>query len=209
MISLFLDTSSNYLNIAVLRDGKILKEYREFFLRDLSKYALYKVKEILDGENLKPNDVDEIICVNGPGSFTGLRVGTTIAKTFAWGLNKDLYGVSSLFNMACSLIGGSKDYIIPIIDARRNYLYAAIYDKNGNIVLNDSYISKEELLDKVKDLKGSFDFVSINEISGIDSTLFVPKIDVLYQKFVKQKVNPHTFVPNYLKKTEAEENLAK
>ena len=61
----------------------------------------------------------------------------------------------------------------------------------------------------MKDLKGSFDFVSINEISGIDSTLFVPKINVLYQKFVKQKVNPHTFVPNYLKKTEAEENLAK
>ena len=91
MISLFLDTSSSYLTLAILKDGKELKSLYEYLDKDMSKETLNKIKIMMDSLNLKPNDVSNIIVVTGPGSYTGLRVGVTIAKTYAWGLHKNLY----------------------------------------------------------------------------------------------------------------------
>ncbi len=205
MISLFLDTSSSYLSCAVIKDNSVLKSIYLLLEKDMSKFALYKVKELLDELSLKPNDIDKIICVNGPGSFTGLRVGVTIAKTFAWGLEKKLTIVSSLFAMATSIT--NKDYIVPVIDARREYVFAGIYDKNYNIVLNDCYISKEDLLKEVQKLKGSYVFVSTTNINNIETIKYEPNIDNLVKNIIETVVKPHDLIPNYLKKTEAEENL--
>ena len=205
MISLFLDTSSSYLSCAVIKDGKVLKNVFLLLEKDMSKYALSKIKEMLDSLNLQPNDVDEIICVNGPGSFTGLRVGVTIAKTFAWGLNKKLLAVSSLLAMATSI--KNKDYIIPVIDARRDYLFAGIYDSNYNSILDDCYISKQDLLDIVGKLKGNYVFVSTTNIDGIETTSYLPDITNFMNNFKGQIITPHLLEPNYLKKTEAEEHL--
>lgn len=207
MISLFLDTSSSYLNIGVLNDKKLLKEEYIYFEKDLSKYALNEIKKLLDSLNLKPNDIDNIYCVNGPGSFTGLRIGVTIAKTFAWGLNKNLYKLSSLFVMANSV--SDSDYIIPLIDARRGFVFSAIYDKDYNEIMKETYISKEELLDKVNNLNGTKTFVSTMQIDGLDTFKYIPNLNNLFKNIKEEKVNPHEFVPNYLKQTEAEENLNK
>lgn len=207
MICLFLDTSSSYLNASVIRDNKVIKNIYILLEKDMSKYALLKIKEMLDSLNLKPKDIDEILCVNGPGSFTGLRVGVTIAKTFAWGLNKKIVPVSSLFCMATSI--KDKDYIIPIIDARRDYVFAGIYDNKYKPILDDCYISKEELLDKVNKLNGSYTFVSTTDIKNIYINKYIPNINNLINNLKKEYVNPHQLVPNYLKKTEAEENLNK
>ncbi len=207
MICLFLDTSSSYLTTAVIKDNIVLKNMYLLLEKDMSRLALLKIKEMLDSLELKPTDIDEILCVNGPGSFTGLRVGVTIAKTFAWGLNKKLYSISSLFTMATSI--KDKDYIIPIIDARREYVFAGIYDKNYKNILNDCYISKEELLNKVKQLDGSYEFVSTSIINKIDSKEYIPDIDNMIKYLKKESIEPHKLVPNYLKKTEAEENLNK
>ena len=170
MISLFLDTSSSNLNVGVLKNKELLKEKHIHFEKDLSKYALNEIKELLDSLNLKPNDIDNIYCVNGPGSFTGLRIGVTIAKTFAWGLNKDLYKVSSLFAMASSIT--NSDYIIPLIDARRNYVFTAIYDKSYNVVMEEKYISKDKLLNEVNKLNGRVTYVTTTNIDGFDVKIY-------------------------------------
>ena len=193
MISLFLDTSSSNLNVGVLKNKELLKEKYIHFEKDLSKYAL--------------NDIDNIYCVNGPGSFTGLRIGVTIAKTFAWGLNKDLYKVSSLFAMASSIT--NSDYIIPLIDARRNYVFTAIYDKSYNVVMEEKYISKDKLLNEVNKLNGTITYVATTNIDGFDVKIYEPDLNNLFKYLKDDKVNIHTFVPNYLKQTEAEENLNK
>ena len=205
MISLFLDTSSSYLNSAVIKDKVVLKSIYILLEKDMSKHALFKVKTMLDELELKPNDIDKIICVNGPGSFTGLRVGVTIAKTFAWGLEKKLAVVSSLFVMACSIT--DKDYIIPVIDARRDYLFAGIYDKEYNNILEDCYISKADLLKEVEKLEGSYVFVATTDITGIDVVKYSPNMDNLIKNIKEVEVKAHELVPNYLKKTEAEETL--
>ena len=206
MISLFLDTSSSNLNVGVLKDKKLLKEKYIHFEKDLSKYALNEIKELLDSLSLKPNDIDNIYCVNGPGSFTGLRIGVTIAKTFAWGLNKDLYKVSSLFAMATS---NTNSCVIPLIDARRNCVFAAIYDKNYNVIMEEKYISKDKLLNEVNKLNGTITYVATTNIDGFDVKIYEPDLNNLFKYLKDDKVNIHTFVPNYLKQTEAEENLNK
>lgn len=205
MISLFLDTSSNYLTIGVLKDDVVLKEEHIKLDKTLSKMALPYLKETLESALIKPNDIDEIVCVNGPGSFTGLRVGVTIAKTYAWSLNKKICGVSSLFTMATSI---EDNYIIPIINARHNHVFAGIYDKEYNPILKDSYIPIDDLLQEVKKLDKSYTFVS-NDDFDFEVKKYSPDLNKLFKYLDKNYEEVHTFVPNYLKKTEAEENLNK
>lgn len=203
MISLFLNTSSNFLNIGLAKEGKIIDEIYKQLDRDLSKETLYLIKELLEKQNLKPKDLDEVICVKGPGSFTGLRVGVTIAKTMTYFLEKSLYSTSSLNVMATSV---TKDLIIPIIDARRGYVYGAIYDKEYNVLMDERYIKLEDLIEKIKTYNKEYIFVSNDEFQ-IKTEKFKPNLQNFYNKGTKTKEKPMSFVPNYLKKPEAEEKL--
>lgn len=203
MISLFLNTASSRFNAAIAKDNKVLDSVVSYYEKDLSKDALLEITKLLDNNNLGANDVDEIICVRGPGSFTGLRIGVTIAKTFAYFLKKELYSVSSLDVMASSVSG---DVIVPLIDARRGYVYAAIYNKDYNILMNECYIKLDDLLDKVKVYSDDAVFVSLDEFS-FETVRYVPDMDKFFSLNFKRKENSMTFVPEYLKRTEAEEKL--
>lgn len=203
MISLFLNTASSRFNAAIAKDNKVLDSVVSYYEKDLSKDALLEITKLLDNNNLGANDVDEIICVRGPGSFTGLRIGVTIAKTFAYFLKKELYSVSSLDVMASSVSG---DVIVPLIDARRGYVYAAIYNKDYNILMNECYIKLDDLLDKVKVYSDDAVFVSLDEFS-FETVKYVPDMDKFFSLNFKRKENSMTFVPEYLKRTEAEEKL--
>ena len=86
MKCLYIDTSSNFLYSAISNNGKLLTSTSEELDHDLSKITLVKISNMFKEINMKPQDIDKIIVVNGPGSFTGIRVGITIAKVYAWGL---------------------------------------------------------------------------------------------------------------------------
>lgn len=204
MISLFLNTSSNYLNIALVKDNIVLEEFYKKLDNDVSKEAVFNIKKLFDNNNLKPNDVDEIVCVRGPGSFTGLRVGVTISKTYAHFLEKKLFSVSSLYLMATST---KEEIIVPIINARRGYVYAAIYDKDYNEIEKEQYIKFEDLVSKVSSLGKKASYVSLDSFESIDIVNYKPDLNNLYKNMKKKEESSITFVPNYLKKTEAEEKL--
>lgn len=92
------------------------------------------IEWLLQQAQLKPKDLDEIIVTEGPGSYTGLRIGVTTAKTLAYTLNIRLYGVSSLKAIAAQ-IQYSDAYIIPVINARRQHVYAGVYQwQQGELV---------------------------------------------------------------------------
>lgn len=203
MISLFLNTSSNYLSLCLYEDNKILASIHKQMDRDLSKETLFLLENMLKKEKLTPKDIDEIICVKGPGSFTGLRVGVTIAKTFAYFLNKKLYSISSLEVMALS---AEADIKVPIIDARRGYVYGAIYDKDNNILLKERHIKLEELQKIVATHQGKKAFIS-NDNFDFETVPFKPNFENIITSKFKKEENSMIFVPNYLKKTEAEEKL--
>ena len=142
MISLFLNTSIDFLSVDLVKDGVVLDSFYTKLNNDLSKITLSVIDDMLNRLSISKRDIERIVCVNGPGSFTGLRIGVTIAKVWAYSLNIDIVGVSSLYVLATGVEG---DYIVPIIDARRGYVYAGIYDRNYNVVMEDCYISLEEL----------------------------------------------------------------
>lgn len=202
MISLFLNTSIDFLSVAIVKDGVVLDSFYTKLNNDLSKITLSVIDDMLNRLSISKRDIERIVCVNGPGSFTGLRIGVTIAKVWAYSLNIDIVGVSSLYVLATGVEG---DYIVPIIDARRGYVYAGIYDKNYNVVMKDCYISLEELSSRVSGLD-SFVYVSSNGFNG--SIEYVPNVERIFKYLDMDNVSDSfSFVPNYLKRVEAEEKL--
>lgn len=202
MITLFIDTSTEYLTVALIKDDKVLKE-NTISSSEHSKYAMVEIEKLFNDTGIDKKNVNKIIVTNGPGSFTGVRIGVTIAKTYAWACNINIVPISTLKAYALSYKG--YDYYVPYIDARRGYVYASIYDKEYNEILNDSYISLEELLNKCEELS------NIAFIGKSNKDEILPnKLDVLsiYNYYKNEKgISPHALVPNYLKKTEAEEKF--
>ena len=84
---LYIDTSSSYLYTAIVENNNVLAEIKEEFGQSLSEVALPRIVSMFEDTKLSPKDIDKIIVVNGPGSFTGIRIGITIAKVYAWSLN--------------------------------------------------------------------------------------------------------------------------
>ena len=205
---LYLDTSSSFLYCAIIKNDECIGEIKLKLEKDLSALALDEISNLFLVTSTKPDDIDKILVVNGPGSFTGIRVGLTIAKTFAWGLNKKISTLSSLDAMAISC-KEDYDYFIPVIDARRGYVYSGIYDKDNNIVLKNQYISLEVLKATLDNLPGRYVFVTNDDIDGISPiTKYDPDFVAIVQKFKdNEKINPHGIDALYLKLTEAEEKL--
>ena len=201
---LYIDTSSDYLYSGIVIDDKLVSSIKKKYEKDLSKEALPKIIELFDKASITPKDLDKIIVVNGPGSFTGIRIGITIAKTIAWALNINITPISGLTAMAIST--NTNTYKMPLIDARRGYVYGAIYDKDNNKTIEDSHIELKDLLDKSKDLSD----VTVITNNDLDISIKKEKYDPDILKIVKHfedsnGINPHLVNPIYLKKTEAEE----
>ena len=203
---LYIDTTTSNLYTAIYEDNKILSSISESFGKDLSRVALDKIKSMLEDLNLVPNDIDKILVVNGPGSFTGIRIGVTIAKTFAYSLNKEITTISSLQAMALSSNSNTK-YVVPIIDARRGYVYGSIYDNEGNVVLQDKYVSLESLKQACDNLIDEYSVIGSNLNLGMEYEEYNPNFLRIINKYKdKECINPHLVNPIYLKLTEAEEN---
>ena len=199
---LFIDTSTSYPIVSIIENNNIKAMFNKKIDTDIS-VSIFSILDTMFKElNITPQDIKKIFIANGPGSFTGTRIGVTIAKVYGYSLNVDLIPVSTLEVLAG---GVNKDYIVPVIDARRGFVYAGIYDKDLNKIVDDRYIS----LDKLKEeLEGKdYVFVSYDDIAGS----IKPKIDLI--KVINKHeqdipVNAHGLNPNYLKKTEAEEKLS-
>lgn len=202
---LYLDTSSSFLYAGIIEDNKLIDSICEEMASDLSKIALLKISNMFTNNNLKPNDIDKILVVNGPGSFTGIRVGITIAKTYAWGLKKDITTVTSLEAMAIS--SNFKGYKVPLIDARRGYVYASIFDENNNEIFKACHISLELLKEKINELGNDVVIITNDDIDlEYNKEEYKPDILKIVQNYKdRENVNPHLVNPEYLKLTEAEE----
>lgn len=202
----YLDTTTSNLNIALYSNGKIIFSYSEFLGNEMSIKVLSIIQELFKENRLKVSEIDKIIVANGPGSFTGIRIGLTIAKVLAWSLNIPIIVVSTIEVMALSY-NKDKNYVIPIIDARRGFVYSGIYDiKHNKFYLKEQHINLEQLLVIAKSLE-SVDYIS-NDKFNIDLIKYVPNFLNIIEKAKNYKeTNIHLVDANYLKLTEAEENL--
>lgn len=145
------DTSTASLAVAIVRDGEVMDSMITFTERNHSVRIVSEIKELLLRNRLQARDLDGIAVGQGPGSYTGVRIAVTVAKTLAWTWSKPLIGVSSLEALALGAWNSLKleeeattndrdTWIIPIMDARRGQVYTSRYAAG--------YSDKWEMMDK-------------------------------------------------------------
>ena len=191
MISLFIDTSLEDVSIALVKDDKELSLIHENIPGKHSIYVTKYIDDILKENNLSPESVDEIIVVNGPGSFTGIRIGVTIAKMFAYLENIRIVTITSL---KARIIGEKSNYLLTTIDAKHGNYYVGLYDENYNTI--EEKFSNEEEIEKLIN-KFSPKIVDREKPYNIEEI-------VKYSKKLESE-NPHSVNPIYLKLPEAME----
>lgn len=204
MRSLFIDTASSRIILGLLEGHQLVNMINEENDHSLSSRIFPLIDRLFYDAQWSVDDIKRIYVVIGPGSFTGIRIGVTIAKTFAWAKNLEIIPLSELELLATT--PHSTDYLVPYIDARREAVYAGIY-KADRIVMDDAYIS-------INSLKAQYPNESIVAVSYDQCDLGIEQIkpEINISKIVEKheqdaSKNPHEVNPVYLKLTEAEENL--
>lgn len=213
---LLIDTSNQPLSVAIMDNDTLLAEINNDKKVNHSVQLMPAIVSVLEEANLTKQDIDSIIVAEGPGSYTGLRIGVTVAKTLAYALNTSLYGVSSLAALAATA-SQQDQLIVPVFDARREAVYAGVYqNKNGyfETVMSDQYITIEDLLSFLHADSRPYVFVGTDteKIAHLLDSDCLPNLPQAHamKALISKPVNIHEFVPNYLKISEAERNwLAK
>ncbi len=205
MIRLFIDTSLANVSISVIKDKEELATISKSIPNMHSVYAVSFVKQVLDIAKIDANLIDEIYVVNGPGSFTGLRIGVTIAKTYGYLIKKDIIPVSTLKMLAIS--SNTDGVIMSIIPANKSHYYVGVYDNDYNILYDEKFASKEEVLELANKYEPYMvsvnqDVIGNRKINKVE--LNIVKIIDYYQD--KERVNYYKLVPNYLKLPQAVED---
>ncbi len=201
---LYIDTSSSYLYAGIVAGEKLLCEIKKEFGQNLSEEALPEIAKLFTECNLKASDIDKIIVVNGPGSFTGIRIGITIAKVFAWSLNIPITTILSLEAMMLS--SDSKKIRVPMINARRGYVFSVAYNSDNIAIIEPQHIKLTDLLEKLSDKEYT---IITNDEFEMTKNIETYSPDILkIVKYYKDKeaITPHAVNPEYLKLTEAEES---
>lgn len=188
MITLAMDTSHKHLVVALIKDNKIINKYCELCPKKQSEYLMPVIDNICKQANVKPLEIEAVVCSIGPGSYTGVRIALTSAKVICALRNIPLYTISTIDLL-------SDDNCAVILDARSNRAYYGIYE-NGKLI-NDINV---DTLDNIKEL------IDNKEIIG-DASLFDKEDnypDIAYN-FLKHRNlwhledNVDTVVPLYLK----------
>ncbi len=202
MISLFIDTSFVNVSISIIKDNKILSLIQKEIPNMHSVYTTKFIKDALNEAKIDANDIDNIFVVNGPGSFTGVRIGVTIAKTYGYLINKDITPVSSLKSLAIS--SGHNGVILSMVPANKSNYYVGIYDSKLDDIVPEQFMSK----DKIVELINKYDPYIVSNDMNVIGVHKVNKQELDILKIVnyyndKEKVNYYKLVPNYLKLPQA------
>ena len=155
MLILAFDTSAKAASVALMEGEKLLGESYQNTGLTHSQTLMVMAEDVLKQCGKTAADVQAVAVAEGPGSFTGVRIGVAAAKGFAWGREIPCYGVSTLEAMALRL-GVYQGYVCPCMDARRSQVYNALFYVNQGVperVSEDRAISLAELGTELKSLK--------------------------------------------------------
>ncbi|MEH7524314.1 tRNA (adenosine(37)-N6)-threonylcarbamoyltransferase complex dimerization subunit type 1 TsaB [Bacillus sp. JJ1503] len=224
---LSIDTSNYTLGVAILDGDQVKGEYITNLKKNHSIRVMPAIEALLHDCDIKPADLSKIVVAKGPGSYTGVRIGVTIAKTLAWTLNIPLVGISSLEVSAASAGRYFEGAISPLFDARRGQIYTGLYqfvDGNIHTLQKDQLLLSTEWAAKLKEQERRILFI------GNDLPLHQPILkdllgdQAVFAEITEQNPRPselallgrdkegediHSFVPNYIRLAEAETNWLK
>lgn len=133
-IVLAVDTTTPAGGVAILRGPKLLSEINQDSAATFSERLLPSVQYLLCTNELKIQDVEGFAVAVGPGSFTGIRIGLSTVKSFAYASGKPVAAVSTLAALAHKLRHPQNRLICPLLDAKKNEIYGALFESKKNIL---------------------------------------------------------------------------
>ena len=190
---LAMDSSGLVASAAVLEDDALLAEYTVNHKKTHSQTLLPMIDEILRMLEIEPAQLDAIAIAGGPGSFTGLRIGSATAKGLGLALDKPLVPVPTVDALACNLYGMTKGVIVPMMDARRDQVYTGIYrfdDRGLQTVRKQWPAAITELI------------AILNEL-GEEVTFLGDGVPVARKKIEAELTVPYRFAPAHLNRQRA------
>lgn len=185
------ETSAKAVSVALLEDGRLLGEYYQNSGQTHSRTLMKLAQDLLDNCDLTPRDIDLVAYANGPGSFTGIRIGVAAAKGFCWGLERPCVPVSTLESMAWSHRDCS-GIVCCCMDARRDQVYNGIFRVEDGLVSRlreDRAISLEELAADLSTLR--------------EPILLVGDGGALSYDFLKDRIPALRLAPEHLRQQRA------
>ena len=201
MKCLAIDTSGTHLTVALVDENSCIYEFYEDTGLRHSTSLMPAVESVLNKAKISLSDVDVFACVVGPGSFTGIRIGVSTVKAFAYANNKKVLPITSFEVLEYNKEKGKN---LAIIDARHNNYYAMGFNDRVESI-SASFLSLEEILKLSKEY---------NILSATDSEITKSNCNLLdgLINAVRAKINDSTadreaLIPLYVKKSQAEEAL--
>lgn len=189
---LALDSSGLVASVAVTEDDNLLGEYTINYKKTHSQTLLPMLDEVVKMTELDLNTVDVIAVAAGPGSFTGLRIGSATAKGLGLALDKKIVAVPTVDALAYNL-WGSTDIICPLMDARRQQAYTGLYeftDGSLNTILPQCAVGIEEIIAKADETQRKVIFLG----DGVP----------VFAEYIKEHLHvPYAFAPAHCNKQRA------
>ena len=187
-----LDSSGLVASVAIVCDDNLLGEYTVNYKKTHSQTLLPMLKEVAEMTELDLQTIDAIAIAGGPGSFTGLRIGSATAKGLGLALEKPVISVPTVEALAYNL-AGHRDMVCPLMDARRNQVYTGIYTFEGyqmHILLAQCAVSIEEIIRQVSEYEREVTFLG----DGV----------AVYAPYIKEHCSaPYMFAPAHLNQQRA------
>ena len=187
MYTLFISTFDKLITIGLLKNGEVLDKKIKESDRNHSICVMPMIEEILSVNEITTSYLNEIIVVNGPGSFTGVRLGVTIAKTLAYTLDIPIKTITSLEAYAVS-IESNDNKLITISDLKGKFI--GYFNSNNEVLEEFKYLSNNEYKEYIKDKKET----ELKEFNLESIYKYLKSID---------SINPHIVNPIYIKGIEA------
>lgn len=223
---LAIDTSNELLGVAIVKDGIHVAEKMTYIKKGQTERLMPAIVHLMNRVELEPEQLDQIVVARGPGSYTGVRIGVTTAKTMAWGLDIPIYAISSLQTLAYNgaLFNG---YIWSFFDARRDHIYTGLYEvKDGKLleVIEEQHVAFDEWIEQLPSFNRpivclSPDLSTFNAKikQSLSEQILFPSLsdhfarpsNLIHLSSQKDAIPVHLVKPNYLRITEAEANYIK
>ena len=216
---LAIDTSTMISTVTVADEKEILGDFNVNQAKTHSESLVPMIESLLRLLGMTVKDIDKFVIAEGPGSFTGLRIGMTIAKTLAQVENKDLLTVSTLKAMAAG--STSNRAKLALLDARSTRVYGALYDENLEEIIPQNLYEIDELSKIVNEKNLEIEMIGLLNDKYFDKFERAKKAPININNCIggglirlaqeeNLKARPlYEISPNYLRKSQAEREYGK
>ena len=193
MYTVGVDTSHQFLLLALLKDDRLVEGVQLDCFKHQSEYLIPEISKLLERHGLEASDIDSFVVAQGPGSYTGVRIGMTMAKVLGSLMNKDVYTLSTL-----QLYAGLEDCYV-IMDARAKRVYVGRY-KDGKPLMEDTIYTidrMKEIIDSGANVIGDLHLFGQEDRYGDLAQHFAD-----LREFWQKVDNVDLLTPTYLKSSE-------